>query len=571
MRIRSHRPALHSPCTTIAPFVADHEALGRLRPAFVRALAREFDLGALAGRLCPVLLEGSYAALFALADYVHGDQADELERLMRKRGYRLAAPARYVLPSPLLLAVAREAAGAPGLHAADHPAQRRTALQALFFDMVRWGVRHGASDLHLHADRRAATAQVRYTVGGAYVAAPCFDGLSHACLLEILAVAWMDVRAGNGAVFDPRAEQQGRIALQVDEVPVVLRWASLATDHGPSVCLRILRQDPPQGGASLAELGYLPAQVATLERACQRAGGAVVLAGTVGAGKSTTIATMLRGLPAERKLVTLEDPAEYAIANALQNSVSRSLEGEAGAPFDAKLLTIKRSAMHDLYLGEVRDRQTGRVFTDLAGSGVSLYTTTHAGSALLIPERLASDFIGVSRDFLATPGVLKLLVYQTLLPRLCPACALPLAVLWRRGAGRSHAQRLAWRCWAARLRRAGVALAQARVRNPAGCAACAGAGLPALRGYAGRTVVAELLEPETDAVLLDLIRRRDNPALRRLLGRRARRQPPDAPLRAVDCAWRKVEAGVVDPRLVERCFALPPALRTPVGAEDGHG
>ncbi|MFJ0964940.1 general secretion pathway protein, partial [Bordetella bronchiseptica] len=118
---------------------------------------------------------------------------------------------------------------------------------------------------------------------------------------------------------------------------------------------------------------------------------------------------------------------------------------------------------------------------------------------------------------------------------------------------------------------AGVALAQARVRNPAGCAACAGAGLPALRGYAGRTVVAELLEPETDAVLLDLIRRRDNPALRRLLGRRARRQPPDAPLRAVDCAWRKVEAGVVDPRLVERCFALPPALRTPVGAEDGHG
>ncbi|MFJ0815156.1 ATPase, T2SS/T4P/T4SS family, partial [Bordetella bronchiseptica] len=338
MRIRSHRPVLHSPCTTLAPFVADHEALGRLRPAFVRALAREFDLGALAGRLCPVLLEGSYAALFALADYVHGDQADELERLMRKRGYRLAAPARYVLPSPLLLAVAREAAGAPGLHAADHPAQRRTALQALFFDMVRWGVRHGASDLHLHADRRAATAQVRYTVGGAYVAAPCFNGLSHACLLEILAVAWMDVRAGNGAVFDPRAEQQGRIALQVDEVPVVLRWASLATDHGPSVCLRILRQDPPQGGASLAELGYLPAQAATLERACQRAGGAVVLAGTVGAGKSTTIATMLRGLPAERKLVTLEDPAEYAIANALQNQAGKLVPlAVSGAQRDAAL------------------------------------------------------------------------------------------------------------------------------------------------------------------------------------------------------------------------------------------
>ncbi|KAG1536267.1 hypothetical protein G6F50_015107 [Rhizopus delemar] len=40
-------------------------------------------------------------------------------------------------------------------------------------------------------------------------------------------------RGGNGAVFDPALEQQGRIALDVDTVPLVLRWASLATDAGP--------------------------------------------------------------------------------------------------------------------------------------------------------------------------------------------------------------------------------------------------------------------------------------------------------------------------------------------------
>src|SRR3546814_13403002 len=62
---------------------------------------------------------------------------------------------------------------------------------------------------------------------------------------------------------------------------------------------------------------------------------------------------------------------------------------------------------------------------DLAGSGVNVYTTVHAPSAALIPQRLAPDFIGVSGDFLATAGMLKLLVFQVLLPVLCRHCALP--------------------------------------------------------------------------------------------------------------------------------------------------
>ncbi|KAG0753084.1 hypothetical protein G6F22_021605 [Rhizopus arrhizus] len=93
----------------------------------------------------------------------------------------------------------------------------------------------------------------------------------------------MDVRGGNGAVFDPALEQQGRIALDVDTVPLVLRWASLATDAGPSVCLRILRLDAAADG-DLHALGYLPAQIETLLRAREREGGAIVLAGVVGSG-----------------------------------------------------------------------------------------------------------------------------------------------------------------------------------------------------------------------------------------------------------------------------------------------
>ncbi|WP_188588332.1 ATPase, T2SS/T4P/T4SS family, partial [Achromobacter denitrificans] len=369
----------------------------------------------------------------------------------------------------------------------------------------------GASDVHINIDRRRETCEIRYTIGGEYVGTERFAGLSNATLLEVLAVAWMDVRGGNGAVFDPALEQQGRIALDVDGAPVMLRWASLAADAGPSVCLRILRLDATADGDLLA-LGYLPAQVEILLRAREREGGAIVLAGVVGSGKSTTIATLMRGIAATRKVITLEDPVEYLIGNALQNTLGGALAESAWPAFDAKLKTIKRSAMNDLLIGEIRDVETGRAFMDLASSGVSLYTTTHAASAVMIPERLASDAIGVSRDFLASPGILKLLVYQTLLPRLCARCALPADNLWTAGAEPN----VDWRAWIARMAEAfQLDAAALRVRNVAGCPDCRRPHLPELNGTAGRCVAAEMVEPERVDGFLERVRTRDNQGLKR--------------------------------------------------------
>ncbi|CAB3682510.1 ATPase, T2SS/T4P/T4SS family [Achromobacter pestifer] len=551
--------------------------ISRLSPALVRALSREFDLASLAGRLCPVLLENGDVAVFAVAEYLQGDPIDEVERLVRSEGYRLAQPSRYALPAPLLLMVARGQLTGAGLgrRGGGAQAERVSALGALFLDIVRWGVVQGASDVHINVNQRRESCDIRYTINGEYVATERFSGLSNTTLLEVLAVAWMDVRGGNGAVFDPALEQQGRIALEVDTVHVVLRWASLATDAGPSVCLRILRLDATADG-DLHALGYLPAQIQTLLHAREREGGAIVLAGVVGSGKSTTIAALMRGIASTRKVITLEDPVEYVIANALQNTLGGALAESAWPVFDAKLKTIKRSAMNDLLIGEIRDVDTGRAFMDLAGSGVSLYTTTHAGSAALIPERLASEAIGVSRDFLATPGILKLLVYQTLLPRLCAACALPLDSLWR-GPSQSSGGSPDWQAWAAWMQRTYLLDLEAiRVRNPAGCSACRRPQLQELNGIAGRSVAAELIEPERLAGFLERVRKRDN------LGLTRRPQAMDADswrdvarsgLRALDCALFKVNAGEVDPRALLRRFDLqasPHAVRAKAGIRLGR-
>src|SRR5690606_24854766 len=78
--------------------LAHRDDLARMAPAFERTLSADFDLAALSGRLCPVLLEDGSAALFMLADYVGSAVAAELARMLTRRGHRLAARPVCVLP-----------------------------------------------------------------------------------------------------------------------------------------------------------------------------------------------------------------------------------------------------------------------------------------------------------------------------------------------------------------------------------------------------------------------------------------------------------------------------------------
>ena len=517
--------------TASAVLISGSEDLAALEPAFSRSLSSVFEAEALAGRLCPVLLADQTVAIFALAEHVGSDQADELARRVVQAGYVLAWPSRYVLATPLLLAIARNQVTAQSLSGQQvvRLAQTRTALADAFQDMIEWGVRNGASDLHLNVRLDQPESEVKYTLSGSYVAPERFSRMPTSMLVDILSVAWMDIRGGNGAVFDPLAEQQGSLARRVDGKDVLLRWASLAADQGPSVCLRLLVRDISGRTVSLEHLGYLPAQVDIIERAMLSQGGAVVFAGTVGSGKSTTLATLIAALPAHRKVVTIEDPVEYLIPGAIQNTVARNLDVAAHGGYAAKLRALKRSAMNDVLLGEIRDEETGRAFMDLAGSGVNVYTTVHAPSAALIPDRLASDFIGVSRDFLATPGLLKLQVYQALLPVLCDHCALPVARLLQGATAADGQYRPAeyWRSWLARIRALYACSTDTlRIRNPEGCPECRRTHLKALAGYAGRTVVAECIEPALTTIHQS----------------------------AMDCGVQKSLWGQIDPRDIEPRF-----------------
>ena len=199
---------------------------------------------------------------------------------------------------------------------------------------------------------------------------------------------------------------------------------------------------------------------------------------------------------------------------------------------------------------------------DLAGCGVNLYTTVHAGSALLVVDRLASSFIGVARDLLSTPGILKLLVYQCLIARLCQHCAQDVRQVIEAGhwvCVNGIVRDLAWfNQWLKTIETLlGVCAEGLRFRRETGCEYCQSAPVSSLNGTHGRTVVAEMIEPIAEPLFLDGLKRHDGLGLYEWFHSRPRSHFADPAMHgktAMQCAIYKMSQGLIDPRQVESKF-----------------
>lgn len=210
---------------------------------------------------------------------------------------------------------------------------------------------------------------------------------------------------------------------------VKLRFQSLPTYLGGfDVVLRVLPIGTDEEKIiPLDKLGYSPQQVKMLLQIAGRPNGAVIIAGTTGSGKSTTLKNMLMFINNVReyrcKIYTIEDPPEYKIPFVSQIPVNREKAKEGESPFSEPLKATMRGDPDILMIGEIRDRETGTGLQKGTQSGHQMFSTVHAVSALGIVPRL-KDF-GVSSSILGSSDFLTGLIYQRLLPVLCPHCSIP--------------------------------------------------------------------------------------------------------------------------------------------------
>ena len=177
--------------------------------------------------------------------------------------------------------------------------------------------------------------------------------------------------------------------------------------------------------------------------------GMLLVVGSTGSGKSTTLAAAIRPLAEDPviKVVTVEDPVEYLIRGAQQVGVTSRLG------FSDALRGFLRSDPDAILLGEIRDQDTAGMAVRAAQTGHTVFSTLHASTVEMTPNRLAE--MGVSRSSLAE--VLLGILSQRLVKTLCTYCSTAMPKI-------------------------------KRTAKPRGCDACANT------GWGGRTAIAEMLE-----------------------------------------------------------------------------
>lgn len=343
--------------------------------------------------------------------------------------------------------------------------------------------------------------------------------------------------------FNPQKNQDGAIERVFDGKLVRFRYSGLPlSPKGFDVTLRVIPIDVDERTVDLAELGYSPDQQEQFGRMFGRSSGMILVAGTTGSGKSTTLANQLEFLAASRpgkKVRTVEEPVEYRMRGVKQTPVKR-VPG-MDDPFLETLRQLLRSDPDVLGVGEIRDAITADLAIHAVRSGHLVASTLHADGAPICFERLIG--MGVARQSLAQINLVAGFVYQKLLQVLCPECAIEATEVVAKPMP-PKVEAMMRRVEAIQ----GGNLEGIYLRNPRGCAHCKG------RGVTGRTVCAEIMRPTPDMVAA--VARADSNGLWQHWRAQIKRSEPGnmSGRTAFEHAIYKMRLGLVSPESIESEF-----------------
>ena len=149
----------------------------------------------------------------------------------------------------------------------------------------------------------------------------------------------------------------------------------------PVIAMRHVKTQIP----SIAELNMPP----VLERIAMARRGIVIISGTTGSGKSTTLAAIIEFLNQRerRRIETVEDPIEYLFEDKTSVITQREI-GLDTQSFESALKHILRHDPDVVMIGEMRDTTTFKTALAAAETGHLVLTTLHAGNSSVAIHRL---------------------------------------------------------------------------------------------------------------------------------------------------------------------------------------
>jgi twitching motility protein PilT len=268
-------------------------------------------------------------------------------------------------------------------------------------EILRAAVRSDASDVLLKVGRPPGV-----RISGELVPLPDAEPMTHEA-----------VQCAVDTLLDDYHRKRLAAELQADlayETPDLGRFrVNVFRQRGDlSVVIRVI----PARIRTFAELN-LPAAV---ERIASERRGLVLVTGTTGSGKSTTLAAMIDHINQTRHchIITIEDPIEYTHLDG-QSFVNQREVGYDAVSFPTALKSALRQNPDVILVGEMRDLETIETAIMAAETGHLVMSTLHTLDAPETITRAISTFPEHQRDqarlILAT--VLRGIISQRLIPR----------------------------------------------------------------------------------------------------------------------------------------------------------
>jgi len=157
-----------------------------------------------------------------------------------------------------------------------------------------------------------------------------------------------------------------------------------------------------QRGTLAGSIRLLPARIptleslhlpATLQRLAEARQGLVLITGSTGCGKSSTLAALIDAMNTARRdhIVTIEDPVEFVHGN--RNSIVEQIEVGHDAPeFAGSVRSIMRQTPDVILVGEMRDPETIATVLTAAETGHLVLSTLHTNDTSQAVSRVLDSF-----------------------------------------------------------------------------------------------------------------------------------------------------------------------------------
>ncbi|MFP8872905.1 MAG: type IV pilus twitching motility protein PilT [Myxococcota bacterium] len=170
-------------------------------------------------------------------------------------------------------------------------------------------------------------------------------------------------------------------------------------------------------GVKTAEQLHLPPVIQKIARENR---GLILVTGTTGSGKSTTLAAMIEQINSERTshIMTIEDPIEFLIRDR-RSIVNQREIGVDTHSFSNALRAALRQDPDVILVGEMRDFETIEIALTAAETGHLVMSTLHTLDATETINRIISVFPPYQQKQvrLQLATILKAVVSQRLVPR----------------------------------------------------------------------------------------------------------------------------------------------------------